>query len=96
MARAAAVALVAATLVASCGTGDDDLGSATPPATEAVFVLESLCGGWTPASVGAEPADPELEVEISTAQRDADLRVAISNSFAFGGSNVCLVFGAPE
>ena len=65
-------------------------------ATEAVFVLESLCGGWTPASVGAEPPDPELEVEISTVPRDADLRIGISNSFAFGGSNVCLVFGAPE
>lgn len=64
-------------------------------ACEAVFVLESLCGGWTPASAGAEPLDPELEVEISTVPRDLELRVAISNSFAFGGSNVCLVFGAP-
>ncbi len=64
--------------------------------TEAVFVLEALCGGWTPASAGADPVDPELELEISTAVCEADLRVALSNSFAFGGSNVSLVFGAPE
>ena len=64
--------------------------------TEAVFVLEALRGGWTPASAGADPVDPELELEISTAVCEADLRVALSNSFAFGGSNVSLVFGAPE
>lgn len=65
-------------------------------ATEAVFVLEALCSGWTPASVGAEPVDSELAIDVATEGRDVDLRVALSNSFAFGGSNVSLVFGAPE
>jgi 3-oxoacyl-(acyl-carrier-protein) synthase len=65
-------------------------------ATEAVFVLEALCSGWTPASVGADPLDPELGLDVPAAVREGDLRIGLSNSFAFGGSNVSLVFGAPE
>jgi 3-oxoacyl-(acyl-carrier-protein) synthase len=64
-------------------------------ATEAVFVLESLRSGWIPASVGADPLDPELGLDVATESRAVDLRLALSNSFAFGGSNVSLVFGAP-
>jgi 3-oxoacyl-[acyl-carrier-protein] synthase-1 len=65
-------------------------------ATEAVFVLEALCGGWTPASAGATPVDPALGLDVATERRDLDLRLALSNSFAFGGSNVSLVFEAPQ
>jgi len=65
-------------------------------AIEAVFVLESLQNRWIPGSVGADPLDPELGLNIPTMAVDADVRVALSNSFAFGGSNVSLVFGAPE
>ena len=63
---------------------------------EAVFVLETLQKGWIPASLGADPLDPEMGLNIPTARVDADIRIALSNSFAFGGSNVSLVFGAPE
>jgi len=65
-------------------------------AIEAVFVLESLQNGWVPGSVGADPLDPEIGLKIPTTTVDTDVRVALSNSFAFGGSNVSLVFGAPE
>jgi 3-oxoacyl-[acyl-carrier-protein] synthase-1 len=65
-------------------------------AIEAVFVLESLQNGWVPGSVGSDPLDPEIELRIPTMTVDADVRIALSNSFAFGGSNVSLVFGAPE
>ncbi|CAG1006800.1 3-oxoacyl-[acyl-carrier-protein] synthase I [Myxococcaceae bacterium] len=64
-------------------------------ATEAVFVLDALLRGFVPASLGADPVDPELGIEVPTAPLRRDLRIAISNSFAFGGSNACLVFGAP-
>jgi 3-oxoacyl-[acyl-carrier-protein] synthase-1 len=64
-------------------------------AIEAVFTLQSLQEGWVPASLGADPLDPEIELNIPTAMRETELRVALSNSFAFGGSNVSLVFGAP-
>jgi 3-oxoacyl-(acyl-carrier-protein) synthase len=63
-------------------------------ATEAVFVLEALARGWTPASAGADPVDPEIELDIATEARSAALGIALTNSFAFGGSNVSLVFGA--
>ena len=65
-------------------------------ATEAVFVLEALRGGWTPASVGAEPLDPEINLNVPSVACDIDLRVALSNSFAFGGSNVSVAFGVPR
>jgi len=65
-------------------------------AIEAVFVLEALQEGWVPASAGADPLDPEIKLNIPTALCEADPRVALSNSFAFGGSNASLVFGAPE
>jgi 3-oxoacyl-[acyl-carrier-protein] synthase I len=68
----------------------------TAGATEAVFVLESLCGGWIPASAGASPVDPELEINVPFTLCEVDVDVALSNSFAFGGSNVSLAFGAPE
>lgn len=62
-------------------------------AMEAVFVLESLRAGWTPASAGADPIDPDLGIDVATERREIDVGFAISNSFAFGGSNVSLVFG---
>ena len=65
-------------------------------ATEAVFVLAALQDGWTPASAGADPVDPEIGLDVPIVARDVNLHVALSNSFAFGGSNVSLVFGAPE
>jgi len=63
-------------------------------AIEAVFVLEALREGWVPASVGSDPQDPEIDLNIPTTVCEAEIRVALSNSFAFGGSNVSLVFGA--
>ena len=63
-------------------------------ATGAVCVLEALENQWVPASAGAEPADPELRLNVPSAAVDVDVRVAMCNAFAFGGSNVSLVFEA--
>ena len=46
--------------------------------------------------LGADPLDPEIGLNIPATAVDSDVRVALSNSFAFGGSNVSLVFGAQE
>ena len=44
----------------------------------------------------AEPVDAELGLDVPTERRDRPCRNVLSNSFAFGGSNVSLLFGAPE
>ena len=65
-------------------------------AIEAVFVLTSLTHQFTPASLGADPLDPSLPIQIATERVDMPVEFALSNSFAFGGSNVSLIFGAPR
>jgi len=65
-------------------------------AVEAIFAIESLMGGWVPASAGADPLDPSIGIHVPTKTCDIALNAVLSNSFAFGGSNVCLLFGAPE
>jgi len=63
-------------------------------ATGAICVLEALENQWVPASAGAEPADPELKLNIPKVAVETELRAAMCNAFAFGGSNVSLVFEA--
>jgi 3-oxoacyl-[acyl-carrier-protein] synthase-1 len=63
-------------------------------ATEAVFSIVALEEGWIPRSLGADPADSALGIDIVTARRVRPCRKVLSNSFAFGGSNVSLLFGS--
>jgi len=65
-------------------------------ATEAVFALVALEQGWIPQSLGADPADATLGIEIVTAARELRCRAVMSNSFAFGGNNVSVLFGRRE
>jgi 3-oxoacyl-[acyl-carrier-protein] synthase II len=66
-------------------------------AVEAVATVETLMTGVIPPTVGYEIPDPELDLDYVpgearplTPSNGAE-RVAISNSFAFGGHNVALV-----
>ena len=63
-------------------------------ATEAVFAIVAIEQGWIPRSVGADPVDVDLGLNVPTARVDTPCRNVLSNSFAFGGSNVSLLFGA--
>ncbi|MCC6641532.1 MAG: beta-ketoacyl-ACP synthase [Deltaproteobacteria bacterium] len=63
--------------------------------TEAVFALDALVTGCIPESLGADPVDPQIAIAIAIRAAQMPLRVVLSNSFAFGGSNVSLVFGEP-
>jgi 3-oxoacyl-[acyl-carrier-protein] synthase II len=66
-------------------------------AVEAVATVETLMTGVIPPTLGYEVPDPELDLDYVPGEARPLLppngagRVAISNSFAFGGHNVTLV-----
>jgi 3-oxoacyl-[acyl-carrier-protein] synthase-1 len=62
-------------------------------ATEAVFSIVAVEQGWIPRSVGADPVDVDLGLNVPTDRLDTPCRNVLSNSFAFGGNNVSLLFG---
>jgi 3-oxoacyl-[acyl-carrier-protein] synthase-1 len=61
---------------------------------EAVISLLALRHGLIPAGLNVQQRDPALGVNYVQQPQAAELRVVASNSFGFGGSNACLVFGA--
>jgi 3-oxoacyl-[acyl-carrier-protein] synthase II len=65
-------------------------------AIEAVFTTLAVKEGQLPPTINYEVEDPECDLDyIANASREApDLRVAISNSFGFGGHNASLVIRA--
>lgn len=81
-------------LVATKGYTGHMLGAAG--ATEAVFVAATIERGELPASVGTAPLDPTLGVEVELERRPRATRRVLSNSLAFGGSNVSVLLGASE
>jgi 3-oxoacyl-[acyl-carrier-protein] synthase-1 len=63
-------------------------------ATEAVIAALCIEHGFLPASLGAEPVDPAVRANICLEGQVRPVRTVLSNSFAFGGSNVSLLLGA--
>nr|WP_293247101.1 beta-ketoacyl-ACP synthase [Panacagrimonas sp.] len=62
---------------------------------EAVLSLICIEDGLLPRSLNTTQKDPALSADIVMRTRRAPLRHVLSNSFGFGGSNVCLVLGRP-
>ncbi len=63
-------------------------------AVEAVLCIRALESGILPPTINLDAVDPDCELDhVANAARRADIRVALSNSFGFGGTNACLVFG---
>jgi len=62
-------------------------------AVEAVFTAMALEEGWLPASLGAEPVDDEVRFALPRETIECDARLALSNSFGFGGSNASVLLG---
>jgi 3-oxoacyl-[acyl-carrier-protein] synthase II len=66
-------------------------------AVEAIFSLLSLRHGVLPPTINYDIPDPALPVDcVPNVARRARVRHAISNSFGFGGQNVCVVLGAAD
>jgi len=61
-------------------------------AINAIFTLSMLRGGWIAPCINAEPIDPELQdYPPVTRPTEKAMRLALSNSLGFGGTNVALV-----
>lgn len=63
-------------------------------ALEAGIALLALEHGFMPGGSTRQAPDPALRAAYVTEPRSAELRHVASNSFGFGGSNACLVFGS--
>jgi 3-oxoacyl-[acyl-carrier-protein] synthase II len=62
-------------------------------AVEAMFTILSIRDGKLPPTINYEVEDPTCDLDyVPNEARDADVKVAVSNSFGFGGHNACLVF----
>ena len=61
-------------------------------AVEATFSILAIRDGKLPPTINYEVEDPECDLDyIPNEARDADVRVAVSNSFGFGGHNASIV-----
>jgi 3-oxoacyl-[acyl-carrier-protein] synthase II len=66
-------------------------------AVEGVFSALTLHHGIIPPTINYENPDPACDLDyVPNKARKADVRVALSNSFGFGGTNACVVFRRPE
>jgi 3-oxoacyl-[acyl-carrier-protein] synthase-1 len=63
-------------------------------AIESAITLLALQEGLVPAGLNVREPDPGLHANYQQQPLRRPLRAAANNSFGFGGSNACLVFGA--
>jgi 3-oxoacyl-(acyl-carrier-protein) synthase len=62
-------------------------------AIEAAFCVQAMQTGVIPPTINLEEPDPECDLDYTPLKaREADVRVALSDSFGFGGHNTVLVF----
>jgi 3-oxoacyl-[acyl-carrier-protein] synthase II len=62
-------------------------------AIEAAYAVLAIHHGVIPPTINYEEPDPECDLDyVPNQARAADVRVALSNSFGFGGTNACVAF----
>lgn len=60
---------------------------------EAVLTVKALETSIVPPTINYEEPDPECDLDyVPNQARKADIKIALSNAFGFGGTNACLVF----
>jgi len=60
---------------------------------EAAFSVLALHHGVVPPTINLDNPDPECDLDyVPHTARDANIQVALSNSFGFGGTNASLIF----
>jgi 3-oxoacyl-[acyl-carrier-protein] synthase II len=61
-------------------------------AVEAIFSILAVNRNTLPPTINYETPDPTCDLDyIPNESREADVKVAVSNSFGFGGHNACIV-----
>jgi 3-oxoacyl-[acyl-carrier-protein] synthase II len=66
-------------------------------AVEGVYSALALYHGVMPPTINYETPDPACDLDyVPNQARKADIRVALSNSFGFGGTNACVIFRRGE
>ena len=66
-------------------------------ALEGIVSLLALTQGFIPPTIHSDERDPDCDLDyVTEGARTADLRVVLSNSFAFGGNNTTVIFGKYE
>ncbi len=61
---------------------------------EAIIAAKTIETGIIPPTINLENPDPECDLDyVPNVAREKEVKVAMSNSFGFGGHNVALVFG---
>jgi 3-oxoacyl-[acyl-carrier-protein] synthase II len=64
-------------------------------AAESIFAILALKNGVVPPTMNLDNQDPQIEMNVAKPNKNLlakGARVALNNSFGFGGHNVCLVF----
>ena len=66
-------------------------------AIEAVFTILALRDQVAPPTINLDAPEAETPIDLApNAKREREIRVAVSNSFGFGGTNACLCMGLCE
>lgn len=66
-------------------------------ALEGIVSILALRHGFIPPTINYRNRDPQCDLDYVTGgARPADLRIVLSNSFAFGGNNTTVIFGRYE
>ncbi len=61
---------------------------------EAILSVLSICRGEVLPTINLDTPDPECDLDfVPNKARKVDVTFALSNSFGFGGTNACLIFG---
>lgn len=62
--------------------------------TEAIIAALCIQNGFIPGCLNTRTLDPSFASKILLNNQHARVQTVLSNSFGFGGSNACLIFGA--